>query len=677
MRYSIALNLLITVLVAGSTTASAQAQNPQPTPTDPARFNTEIVVTPERGETPRSLVPASTVVLDAASLRALPVVHPSEAISFLPGFNVARPEFYAGRPVVSARGFFGGGEAEYILLLVDGVPIADVESGLIDWSVIPASSVRRIEAFRGPGAALYGDSAVGGVIQILTNRPAGGELTATGGSFRTFTADGSYGRRASRVGFTLSGAARRTDGGFAHSGGQQVVAGGSVDGAFRGFSWRWNATGDERDRDDPGVLSRDQLGADPYASDPLYRFDTLTRHSLSTAFTLRHNTLTWAPRARIYTTIRDEDLVRTILLAPSLGDRRARALSSVAVGGSLEGEHAFAGTHSPMVRFGLDLSREHLDTSYRGVSTSGAIGALDGQAEGQRFRAGVFASSSWDPVPRVRISGALRWDNADDEGFGSSSSPGSTKRAWSPRAGAVFQLTDRGSIALFAQVSRAFKLPTLDQLFDPRPYPDFRGGTFTISSRGLVPQRATNVEVGISGGDRVRWSALAYRMRVDDEIDFDIRTFSYANIGRSRHVGTELEAEGRWWKRVRPSVTYALSRVGDAGSDQQLKNVPRHRITAATHVDWPGAISMYMRYNRTWGAFLDDAGVYAIDGPSTLDLRVRRSVGRHALFVDLLNATGHVYEEYGFTLADFRGHIVPYAYPGAPRAMRAGLTLAF
>jgi len=82
-------------------------------------------------------------------------------------------------------------------------------------------------------------------------------------------------------------------------------------------------------------------------------------------------------------------------------------------------------------------------------------------------------------------------------------------------------------------------------------------------------------------------------------------------------------------------------------------------------------------YNRAWGAFLDDEGVYAIDGPSTLDCRVRRPIGRHALFVDLLNATGNVYEEYGFTLTDFRGRVVPYVYPGAPRAVRAGLTIAF
>jgi len=42
---------------------------------------------------------------------------------------------------LSARGFFGGGEADYVRLLVDGVPIADAESELIDWSMVTASSI--------------------------------------------------------------------------------------------------------------------------------------------------------------------------------------------------------------------------------------------------------------------------------------------------------------------------------------------------------------------------------------------------------------------------------------------------------------------------------------------------------------------------------------------------------
>ena len=136
----------------------------------PARFNTDIVVTPERGDTTPTQVPASTVVLDAPTLQTLPVVVLGEALSYIPGFQVERGSFHAGRPLVSARGFFGGGEADYVLLLIDGVPSVDAESGLADWSVVPLSSIRRIEASRGPGASMYGDAAVGGVIQILTDR---------------------------------------------------------------------------------------------------------------------------------------------------------------------------------------------------------------------------------------------------------------------------------------------------------------------------------------------------------------------------------------------------------------------------------------------------------------------------------------------------------------------------
>jgi outer membrane cobalamin receptor len=660
--------------------ASVHAQDSGTAPSDPARFNTEIVVTPERGETPRALVPAASVVLDDTALIALPAEHPSEILRFLPGFNVARPDFYAGRPVVSSRGFFGGGEAEYIRLLVDGVPVADVESGLIDWAIVPASAIRRVEAVRGPGASLYGDSAIGGVIQILTDRTTRrGQATVTGGSFSTLSVDGSYAGRSRAIGFSVSGAARRTDGGFEHSGGRELVGGGSADGSFRAFSWRWSASGAGRDRDDPGALTEDALARNPYSSDPLYRFDHVGRHGFSTAFTLRNSTPFLRPQVRFYATTRDEDLIRAILLAPpDFGDRRARSLSSAAIGGSAEGEHVFAAARPVVLRFGVDLARQHLDTTYRSVSPTGVVGEFNSEASGYRVRAGVFSSATFDLSSRLRLSGTIRWDDVNDNEFGAPSSPGKPQqRAWSPRIGAVAQLTDTGSVTLFAQLSRAFKVPTLDQLFDPRPYPDFRGGTFSISNPGLVPQRATNAEIGVSGGGQVRWSALAYRMNVDDEIDFDVNTFSYANIGRSRHVGFELEGESRRWKRVRPSLSYALSRVVELPGDLQLKNVPRHFVTAATDIDLPWAIGVFARYHHTWGAFLDDANVYPIDGPSTLELRVRRPIGRHTVFVDALNATGDRFQEYGFTLADFRGRSTPYAYPGAPRALRVGLIIAF
>ena len=640
----LAVAVLLPLLVAADAAAQDEAQ---PAPDGEPRFATEIVVTPERGAAPRALVPAATTVLDRPLLDTLPMAHAGEIPSFLPGFYAARPEFHSGRPIVSARGFFGGGEAEYVLLLVDGLPMSDIESGLMDWSVVSFSAVQRVEASRGPGASLYGDSAIGGVIQILTVRPAsGGRGSISGGSFGTFVGDGAYGRRVRAGGFTASGAVRRTDGALEQSAARQALGALGADWQAGRFAWQWGFSADDRDREDAGALAREALRSDPTGSDPLYRFDRTDRRGLAATVTMRHDSSLVRPQARLRVSWREEDSVRTILLAPGFGDRRARDLSGLTIGGSLEGEHAWTTARPLVMRFGLDLARERLDTGYRSVSDEGATGALNSMASGRRVRAGVFASSLVDVAPRVRVSAAIRWDGVDDDGFNTSASAApDNQRAWSPRAGVAVRLSDTGNVSLFGQVSKAFKAPTLDQRFDPRPYPDFRGGTFTISNPGLVPQRAANMEVGLSGSGPVRWNALAYHMAVEDEIDFDLRTFSYANIGESRHTGVEIEAEGQWWTRFQPSVWYAFSRVVAAGSDRQLKNVPRHVLRVAGRGRLPGSIDAHVRSSHATGSSFDDDGLFPIEGASTIDLRVRRPIGRYAVFVDALNLGDDRYEE--------------------------------
>ena len=79
----------------------------------------------------------------------------------------------------------------------------------LDWSLLPVSSIRRIEALRGPGASLYGDAAIGGVIQVFTDRSvAGGQANVGAGSFSTVTSDASYGRSAGPVRFNVHGSAK-------------------------------------------------------------------------------------------------------------------------------------------------------------------------------------------------------------------------------------------------------------------------------------------------------------------------------------------------------------------------------------------------------------------------------------------------------------------------------------
>jgi len=668
---------VVVALIFGATTAGAQTASSSGDQV-PA-FRETVVVTPERGATVQSWIPAATVAVDAAGLRPLPALSLGEFLTFIPGFRVQQSALYAGRPVVSARGFFGGGEAEYVVLLVDGVPVADAESGLIDWSVIPASAIARVEAARGPGASLYGDAAIGGVIQVLTTDALAdrGVLTVSGGSLRTFTADGTSRWRARSVAALVSGAAQRTSGLSSHSSATEFTLGGAMNGTLRRLSWRWTANALHREQEDPGPLTSAQRAAG-VSSDPAYRFDVRNRRSVATAFAVQSGGAGWRQQSRVSVDTRKEDDIRTILLAPGVADTRARDLSTAGIGATVEVERTLKAATGSMLRFGVDLTRQHLDTAYRNARDGAAVGDLLSTVAGARLRSGAFVSSSWMPASQVRLFGAVRWDRIADHDFAHASSDDATQ-AWSPRAGIVIQPRRFAGASIFGQVSRAFKAPTLDQLFDPRPFPDFRGGSFTISNPALRAQRASNVEAGISGGRRLRWNALVYRMAVEDEIDFDARTFSYGNIGRSRHVGIEADVEGAIATRIRPMVAYSLARVTNASQGQaaQLKNVPRHQLTvgAAASVGWQ--VESFVSVRRAWGAFLDDDNAVPVRSAALLDFRVRRRVRSSTLFLDVLNATDRRYDEYGFVLTDFRGGSVPYAYAGAPRVVRAGLTLSF
>ena len=139
------------------------------------------------GAEDRDTVASASSILRREEIESLPAEDLAALIGHLPGLTVLL-DGAGNRPMVTARGFFGGGEAEYVQLLVDGVPAGDAESGLVDWTFLPAEAIERIEYLRGPASALYGDTALGGVIEVFTRAatsPMSGALTIDAGSFDT------------------------------------------------------------------------------------------------------------------------------------------------------------------------------------------------------------------------------------------------------------------------------------------------------------------------------------------------------------------------------------------------------------------------------------------------------------------------------------------------------------
>jgi iron complex outermembrane receptor protein len=84
---------------------------------------------------------------------------------------VVRDYYGTGKAAsVDIRGF---GETGLLntLVLVDGRRVNSIDLSGVDWTQIPLDQVERIEIVRGSGSVLYGDNAVGGVINIITKKP--------------------------------------------------------------------------------------------------------------------------------------------------------------------------------------------------------------------------------------------------------------------------------------------------------------------------------------------------------------------------------------------------------------------------------------------------------------------------------------------------------------------------
>ena len=65
-----------------------------------------------------------------------------------------------------------GLDSRYILILKDGQPITGRFNNRVDLDQVSTSNIRKIEITKGPGSAVYGTDAMGGVINIITQRPS-------------------------------------------------------------------------------------------------------------------------------------------------------------------------------------------------------------------------------------------------------------------------------------------------------------------------------------------------------------------------------------------------------------------------------------------------------------------------------------------------------------------------
>ena len=135
----------------------------------------DVVVSATRNVTKRRLAPTLVNVLDAKIFEHTQSSFLSQALKFQPGVRVEDNCQNCGFSQVRINGLDG----PYSQVLIDSRPVFSSLAGVYGLEQIPTNMIERVEVMRGGGSALFGSSAIAGVINVITKDPTASSATVS------------------------------------------------------------------------------------------------------------------------------------------------------------------------------------------------------------------------------------------------------------------------------------------------------------------------------------------------------------------------------------------------------------------------------------------------------------------------------------------------------------------
>ena len=415
---------------------------------------------------------------------------------------------------VSIRGLGAG----HTLILLDGRRITGGFNANIDVSQIPVVMIDHIEIVRGPGSALYGSEATGGVINIITRRPAyrtEGELDARGGVGLAAeqALQGMAGSSAGPVRANLAAAHYSQDG--------------------------WNKDGEMPDEIDDTDLDAVLMRS---------AFDFSTDQTLSIGGEWSKFT---RDGKRLY-----KNVVRTrngederwggYLQYDLHQDGRSGGMLRV-YGNRSKGSYDFdpaadeadkergllqaegRGSYAPFESLTLTAGGELRWETLEGDQMIN--GSEDGETD--KIKA-IFGQADWSPLKWLNFVGSLRYD--DYENSGSHLTPRIIASLYVPHG------------RIWASYGNGFRAATLDEMYGLTE--KRQGKDLYYGNKNLDPETSQSYETGIEmHSQRLRGRLVYFHNRLDDLIEARLisssggyNTYEYQNVEKAKTYGTEIEA---------------------------------------------------------------------------------------------------------------------------------------
>jgi len=644
------------------------------------------------------IVGTASTVITAEEIAHSPAQTLQEIIAQTPGVQLT--SLFGGvngaKTSVDLRGF-GAFATSNTLVLINGRRLNDIDMAGVDFSTIPRDSIERIEITRGnSGAVLYGDNAVGGVINIVLKNGVGGPPVA----IRSEAGVGSFNQRLANLSATTNygpwstsfyGNAIKSDGYRVNNALDQRNGVGNLNYTTPDLKAFLTVTGDDQKLGFPGgrivdpSIGVNELVTDRRGAATPFDYGNQQGASATAGFT---KTLWNGAELIVDGGVRKKDtqsgFFGTVPFASPFisfsSTYNDAALQTWSITPRLSVKNPIFGIPSQILT-GVD---------YYDATFHQERGAFKGVAPihtydlAQQTLAGYW-QQTLGPLPttdfsygarvqNTRLGARDRFDGTAPFAFGTEALPlDSNETQYALHVGLEHRLNNIFSV--FGRAARAFRTPTVDERVSSGPF--FVPGTFQLK---------TQTSHDVEGGFRIKAGAFQmqssiYNMDLENEIHFIPALFFNVNLDPTRRYGSETSASLRVSDslslRAGAAYTRAVFREGPfAGNDVPLVS----RYTAMGGVTWNIWQNYLVFYAtvRAWSErFMDNDQANTqrlIPASATVDFKLSGAYEHFFWSISVNNIFDALYYDYAIASSFTPGRFSAYPLPGRTFMVKAGAT---
>jgi len=538
------------------------------------------LVTATKHATSLRKAPAIATIITADEIRNMGARNLLDVLKMVPGFGISINEYNS--MMVEVRGIRSN-TSEKILVMIDGHSLNRNINGSALYRTVgmfPMENVRQVEVVRGPGSALYGNSAFVATINIITRAAEeinGLEFKAGGGNFNTLKGS-LVGGKAIADKLTISGSVDhyKTDGpkltveADVLAGTPYTKAPGATDLYLRqtdaflkvgygDLSFRGHYHTKEQGMN-VGIVSAitdesSRTNIDNYWGELAY--DLRLTNDLSTNVKLSYDYYAQDPNMKIYPDGFGGKFPDGMIGKPLTKDRT--------IGGELQVDwDAFKGNH---LIAGVSIEGlKQYDTKQLGNFTSTPpvvqeVANWNKNATRQIFA--TYIQDEWQLPGQVNLTAGVRYDHYSD--FGDTINP---------RAGLVWSFLDNADLKLL--YGQAFRAPNFVELYNAN-------NLAVIGGTDLKPERIQTYEAGLGWRLNRYFAANVnyFFSTINDQIAQTGSPAVYTNISKTETQGVEVGANGAIFSNLYWKFNYTWQDPRDAVTDKRLPYVPSQRASGS------------------------------------------------------------------------------------------------